>query len=488
MSDPSIVVITGITSYLGAALGVYHLRRGEQVVALYHGPSKDVHYALNLIDPGKHWHRGKLDIVATDLSKPDLGMDAEQKQQILSAVKTFYHCACYLSSQAKQAGDINENLRILERMTRLFRELRARSFVYISSFGVAGNDTGVIEESVAPDSRSFHNIYEKAMAANERFLLKALPNHSIIFRPSAVVEAISDEWKAGIPVSWTAVYNLVKCLMSLKTMLGIENFAPLNLEGRELFISGRKLNMIPVDQAVDVIVSASQKPTALGRIINLLNPHDIDYFAFLRELFDYFQVKNIHIRLGPGPAKLPKRDDDQILFYLSRIIKVLNPYVRDDRVFQLDNLNVLYPIERLHRFQKSDIKAMIDRSLALDFGESIPASIKELRRYARYSTSIMIGIKKENADDYEVGTGCDVSLSGLRLRTTEHFLLDEELQISFDPDPAIGDIKAKAKVVWKKDQSEGMHLLGLEFSFLEAAMRQRLQLYIDALNRQSEAS
>lgn len=482
------MVIAGITSYLGAGLAVHYLRRGHHVVALYHGPSKDVHYALNLVDPSKRWHQGQLDVIYIDQKMENLGLDHRTRSLMLPKIKELYHCASYLDTAAKRQGDVSTDLRVTERLVGLFREMQGERFIYISSFGVAGNATGLIEESLVPHDRNLHNIYERAKAANENLLMKLIPQQTIIFRPSAIVEAVSEDWKAGIPVSWTAIYNYVKCIVSLKTMLGIDTFSPLNLEGREIFISGRKLNMLPVDQAVDAILACVGNKTALGRIINLLNPHDVDYYDFLKDLFAYFHIRNVHIRLGPNPKKPPKRDDDQILFYLSRIVSVLNPYVRDDRVFQLDHLNLFYEIERLHRYKNTDIQAMIERSLALDFGESIPDSIRELRRYARYSTSLMIGIKKLRADDYEVGTGCDVSLSGLRLKTSESFHLDEELRISFDPDPEIGDIHALAKVVWQKDQPDGMSLLGLEFSHLDSQMKLRLESYINNLNRQRQAS
>lgn len=209
-------------------------------------------------------------LVEGDITRPDLGISAEDLTTIRAETTDVFHLAAIYDLGIDKDAAVKVNLDGTKNVNAFVRSIRdLRRYNYISTCYVAGKRTGHILENELEHDAGFRNNYEetKYLAELEVERLKAhVP--VTIFRPSVVV----GDSQTGETAKYDGIYYLIHYLRKAPTLLRV-----MNVGNKDV-----RLNLVPVDFVVDSIAALSKDSAAVGKTIAIADPDPLT----TAELFD----------------------------------------------------------------------------------------------------------------------------------------------------------------------------------------------------------
>jgi thioester reductase-like protein len=208
------ILLTGATGFLGMdALARLIERDRDDVVALVRAPDDDAARArldgvlARLYDELPDG-AGRVSVVRGDLLEPGLGLSLEDRARLVASVDRIVHCAASISFDLPLAEAREVNVRGVERVVELAREIAAegslRRLVHVSTAYVSGRHAGEFGEDDLDVGQEFRNTYERSKNEAERLLRAAAAAGDLplaLARPSIVV---------GHSLSgWTSAFNVL---------------------------------------------------------------------------------------------------------------------------------------------------------------------------------------------------------------------------------------------------------------------------------------
>jgi thioester reductase-like protein len=186
-----------------------------------------------------------------DLLEAGLGLSSADREWLIGAVDRIVHCAASISFELPLREARAINVRGVERMIALAREIAAggmlRRFVHVSTAFVSGRHAGEFAEDDLDVGQQFRNTYEYSKYEAERLLLEAEELPLVVARPSIVV---------GHSVSgWTSAFNVLYWPMRAFER-GLLQEVPARADSI--------VDFVPVDYVTDGILALLDDETARG--------------------------------------------------------------------------------------------------------------------------------------------------------------------------------------------------------------------------------
>ncbi|MGA2453480.1 MAG: SDR family oxidoreductase [Solirubrobacteraceae bacterium] len=257
------ILLTGATGFLGMdALtrlierGDGTARDGERIVVLVRArDDEDARQRLRGVlarlydEPPAGAARVRA--VRGDLQEPGLGLSARDRAELIGSVGRIIHCAASISFELPLAQAREINVRGVERVIELAREIVAggtlRRVVHVSTAYVSGRHAGEFGEADLDVGQEFRNTYERSKHEAERLLRDAEDLPLAIARPSIVV----GHSRSG----WTSAFNVLYW-----PMRAFERGLLEEVPAREDSI----VDFVPVDYVTDGIVALLDDEAATG--------------------------------------------------------------------------------------------------------------------------------------------------------------------------------------------------------------------------------
>jgi nucleoside-diphosphate-sugar epimerase len=226
-------------------------------------------------------------IVEGDITRPDLGISADDLATIRAETTDVFHLAAIYDLAIAKEPAVTVNLEGTKNVNALVRSIKGlRRYNYVSTCYVAGKREGRILETELEHNAGFRNNYEETKYLAELEVERMKPDVPLtIFRPSVVV----GDSETGETAKYDGIYYLIKYLRKAPTLLRVMNV------GNDKV----KLNLVPVDFVVESIAALSKDPAAAGKTIAIADPDPLTTGG----LFDAI-VKNMTGRkseFGPPP-------------------------------------------------------------------------------------------------------------------------------------------------------------------------------------------
>ncbi|HYJ89681.1 MAG TPA: SDR family oxidoreductase [Pyrinomonadaceae bacterium] len=209
-------------------------------------------------------------VIDGDITKSDLGMDADDAATVRYETTDVFHLAAIYDLAVERDLATRVNLEGTKNVNEFVKSLRhLKRYNYVSTCYVAGKRTGEVREGELEHDKGFRNFYEetKYLAEMEVESLKSeLP--VTIFRPSVVV----GDSESGETVKYDGIYYLILYLRKAPYLL-----RAINVGNKQV-----KLNLVPVDFVVDAIAKLAMDEKAKGKTIAIADPEPLT----TAELFD----------------------------------------------------------------------------------------------------------------------------------------------------------------------------------------------------------
>ncbi len=294
------VLLTGATGFVGMELLERYLERTDrQIVALVRADDAATARARidavleNLFGAGAHVRRDRVEAVAGDMTRPDLGLDPMQRERIAERVTTIIHSAASVSFTLSLDEAREINLEGTRRMLDLAELAQARGgldcYGHISTAFVAGTHRGGFAESDLDVGQSFHNSYERSKFEAEQLVRSRRNLPFTVLRPSIVVGDSTS--------GWTAAFNVL--------------YWPLRAFGRGLFtalpaVPSAPCDVVSIDYVADATFALCEPGCDTGVTYHLTaGPHACTIGEIARLASRYFR--------RPMPRVMPPAEFAQLV-------------------------------------------------------------------------------------------------------------------------------------------------------------------------------
>lgn len=248
MTRGTTVLVTGAGGFLGAEVTARLTAAGHTVLALLHSNGDIVRNNGKPLKPP----RGSLTRLTGDITRPGLGLDAEQLR-LASGADRIVHCAGITDFGLPTRTYQDVNVTGTENVLALART-HGVPLVHVSTAYVAGERDGTVREDELDVGQEFGNAYESSKLRAETLVREAAGDGLpvVVVRPSI----IAGERRAGCVRDYKTLYPVVRLIT----------------RGRVRTIPGHYdalLDLVPVDYVADLIVEAATRfEDARGRTLH----------------------------------------------------------------------------------------------------------------------------------------------------------------------------------------------------------------------------
>ena len=254
------VLLTGATGFLGmdALARLIERDRDDVVVLVRAGDDEAARARLDGVLARLYDElpagAARVSVVRGDLLEPGLGLSGADRARLVASVDRIVHCAASISFDLPLADAREVNVRGVERVIELAREVAAggslRRFVHVSTAYVSGRHAGEFGEEDLDVGQEFRNTYERSKNEAERLLRGAAASEDLplaVARPSIVV---------GHSLSgWTSAFNVLYW-----PMRAFERGLLQEVPAREDSI----VDFVPVDYVTEGVLALLDDETAVG--------------------------------------------------------------------------------------------------------------------------------------------------------------------------------------------------------------------------------
>ncbi len=273
--DPSAVLVTGSTGFLGTFVVQELLRRtGSTVYCVVRAPTASealarVRKSLSAYGLGHPDALQRIRAVSGDLSRPRFGLADGEYEKLSREVSMVYHIGARLSFVEPYHTLRNINVRGTRSVLRFACEGRAKHVHHVSSIAAFDSETFARVDVVNDDqpldrSRGFHSGYDETKWVSEMIVAEAR--------------------RRGVPVT---VYRPGNITGDSKTGA----FSPNDLIGRmlrgcvELGYAPDDTAFVdvePIDYVSRALVHLSLSPASAGKTYHLVNPHHVRWLDLVQ--------------------------------------------------------------------------------------------------------------------------------------------------------------------------------------------------------------
>lgn len=203
---------------------------------------------------------GRIRFLRGDATENKFGLDPVDFDDLSSNCTHIVHCAGTVRMNLELADARRSAVGSAREIIGLARQAAAsgqlKKVDFVSTVGVAGKQSGTLEETWLKATPEFHNTYEQAKAEAEELVREAVEDSKLpitVHRPSMVIGDSSD----GRVIHFQIFYFLCDFLSGRRTLGLYPDFG------------ATRLDVIPSDTVATAIVAASRDPSTRGRIFHL---------------------------------------------------------------------------------------------------------------------------------------------------------------------------------------------------------------------------
>jgi nucleoside-diphosphate-sugar epimerase len=266
------IFITGATGSVGSLLALSALRAGHSIRLLARRKQnrsardrvRDVLGLLGFSDEEWRQRASDIDIYEGDVVHPQFGLSNKEWHRLAFGLSWIFHAAAYLGFEEDQrAKPMLVNVDGTRNVLELAQSSGAHLF-HISTAYIAGRSKAILFERELKDPMPWRNPYEETKFLAEREVYLTCQKENLpytLYRPAILI----GDWSHGRTLKFRNVYYFMKLFHQLSKR---KRKRPLLLKGN---VEG-KINLLPVDFAVQAIWDLSQAPGCGGKIFHIANP------------------------------------------------------------------------------------------------------------------------------------------------------------------------------------------------------------------------
>ncbi len=232
-----------------------------------------------------------------DMTQKGLGLDQESYAQLVQECTHIIHCGgvvrMNLPLDEARKSALGTARKIVNLAQKAIEHGRLEKIEYLSTVGVIGKSTELLDEKPVTAPRIFHNTYEQAKAEAEEFLVSEITEKNLpltIHRPSMVV----GDAKTGKAISFQVFYHLCEFLSGRRTLGILPN------------LEGAALDIVPVDYVARAIAWSASTQLTNGKFIHeCAGPdqalkiteleNELQKHSYFRRQKRLFPSKNLHL-------------------------------------------------------------------------------------------------------------------------------------------------------------------------------------------------
>lgn len=297
------VFLTGFPGFLGSALVERLLDRDRRVACLVQPKYREdaERRAAELVgdervaggdDPADDWAK-RIDLYEGDITEPDLGLDAADREHLQDAVDEVFHLAAVYDLGVSRTVGEAVNVRGTEHVLDFAEGIDdLRRFQYVSTCYVSGRHDGVFTESDLDVGQSFNNHYEatkfEAEVAVQEQMDEGLP--TTIYRPAIVV----GDSRTGETEKYDGPYYLVRFLLDQPGVAALP---------RTPGAGDCEVNVVPREYVVDAIDHLSARSKSEGEVYQLCDPNPPTVAEMTAAFAEATGTRVLTVPAPKGPTK-----------------------------------------------------------------------------------------------------------------------------------------------------------------------------------------
>lgn len=266
--------LTGATGAIGSALVPMLLQESDSKIWALIRAESDEHLNQRLEELILFWEmdadraadaRQRIVPVLGDADQEKFAMSDEWYSLIVRECTHIIHCAGVVRMNLPLEIARQHALGAVKNIVELAIDCQETGLLkkveYVSTVGVAGKMSGLVQETWISQPRTFHNTYEQSKAEAEDYLAEKIQQHHLpvtVHRPSMVV----GDSKTGRIIHFQIFYYLCEFISGRKTYGILPN------------LGNAILDTVPVDYVAQAIKwSSGNNPCEDGNILHLCSGH-----------------------------------------------------------------------------------------------------------------------------------------------------------------------------------------------------------------------
>jgi thioester reductase-like protein len=267
--------VTGATGFIGRRL-VQHLlshRQGKVHVLVREDSHARLHAQVERwrmeIGPSA---AKRVVAVTGDLRRAQLGLSAEQVEELRGQIRHFFHLAAVYDMTAPAERNAVVNVGGTTHAVELARSLEAGCLHHVSSIAVAGSYRGTFTEEMFDEGQKLPSPYHRTKFESERIVREQPFVPWRVYRPGVVV----GDSRTGEMDKVDGPYYFFKAIQRARQL--VPEWVP--LVGPDLGAT----NVVPVDWVAAALERLAHEPDLDGRAFHLTSPEPQRVDALVNEL------------------------------------------------------------------------------------------------------------------------------------------------------------------------------------------------------------
>ncbi|MFA9399793.1 MAG: SDR family oxidoreductase [Acidobacteriota bacterium] len=282
--------VTGGTGFIGRYLVERLLKRGGTVHVLVREGSRG---RLEELRSGWGEDGERVIPVVGDLSRPMLGVEAAEIEDLSGRIDHFYHLAAVYDMEAGEAAIRAANIDGTIHAVELANRIEAGCFHLASSIAVAGLFKGTWREDMFEEAEGLDtHPYFRTKHESEAIARDQLERPLRVYRPGIVV----GDSETGQMDKIDGPYYFFKLIQRIRGV--IPPWMP------TVGIEGKQINLIPVDFVADAIDHISHEEGLDGKTFHLTDPKPHSVGEILNLFASSAHAPQMSMRLDPKMADM----------------------------------------------------------------------------------------------------------------------------------------------------------------------------------------